>query len=211
MKNMKIPEATVSRLSVYSRFLTQIENNGVVRISSGEIAAATGGTPAQVRKDLAYFGEFGTRGVGYNVAELNKEICSILGIGKKWRVILVGAGNLGSALTQYGGFKSRGFAIEAVFDNDLSKVGLRLNDTPVMAINRMRDYVIENDIDIAIIAVPARYAQDIADLLVDGGIKGILNFAPISLSMPENVQVRNVDLAVNLEILSFNIVVNTKE
>lgn len=211
MKNMKIPEATVSRLSVYSRFLTQIETTGVMRISSGEIAAATGGTPAQVRKDLAYFGEFGTRGVGYSVAELNKEICNILGIGKKWRVILVGAGNLGSALTQYGGFKNRGFAIEAVFDNDLSKVGLRLNDTPVMAVNRIHEYVVENNIDIAIIAVPSRYAQDIADLLVNSGIKGILNFAPVSLSIPDNVQVRNVDLAVNLEILSFNIVVNNKD
>lgn len=206
MKNIKIPEATVSRLSVYSRFLTQVEADGVLRISSGEIATATGGTPAQVRKDLAYFGEFGTRGVGYNVAELNKEICNILGIGRKWRVILVGAGNLGSALTQYGGFKSRGFDIEAVFDNDLSKVGLRLNDTPVMAVNRMHEYVVENKIDIAIIAVPGRYAQDIVDLLVNSGIKGILNFAPVTLAIPDDVQVRNVDLAVNLEILSFNMV-----
>ncbi len=211
MKSTKIPEATISRLSVYSRFLTQIETTGVGRISSGEIAAATGGTPAQVRKDLAYFGEFGTRGVGYDVVELNKEICNILGIGKKWRVVLIGAGNLGSALTQYGGFKSRGFAIEAVFDNDLSKVGLRLNDTPVMAINRMHEYVRENNIDIAIIAVPGRYAQDIADLLVQSGIKGILNFAPVTLNIPEEVQVRNVDLAVNLEILSFNIVVNNEK
>lgn len=210
MKNIKIPEATVSRLSVYSRFLTQVEADGVLRISSGEIAAATGGTPAQVRKDLAYFGEFGTRGVGYNVAELNKEICNILGIGRKWRVVLVGAGNLGSALTQYGGFKSRGFDIEAVFDNDLSKVGLRLNDTPVMAVNRMHEYVVENKIDIAIIAVPGRYAQDIADLLVNSGIKGILNFAPVTLALPDDVQVRNVDLAVNLEILSFNMIVNDK-
>ena len=211
MKNMKIPEVAVSRLSVYSRFLTQIEKSGVSRISSGEIAAGTGGTPAQVRKDLAYFGEFGTRGVGYNVAELNKEICNILGIGKKWRVILIGAGNLGSALTQYAGFKSRGFEIEAVFDNDLNKVGLRLNGTPVMAINRIYDYVVENKIDIAIIAVPEKNAQDIADLLVTSGIKGILNFAPVSLNIPENVQVRNVDLAVNLEILSFNMVINEKE
>ena len=124
---------------------------------------------------------------------------------------MIVAGNLGSALTQYGGFKSRGFAIEAVFDNDLSKVGLRLNDTPVMAINRMHEYVRENNVDIAIIAVPGRYAQDIADLLVQSGIKGILNFAPVTLNIPEEVQVRNVDLAVNLEILSFNIVVNNEK
>ncbi len=108
MKELKIPEATVSRLSVYSRFLTEVEKQDIISISSGEIAEGVGGTPAQVRKDLAYFGEFGTRGVGYNVKQLNQEIMNILGLTKRWNVILIGAGNLGSALSQYRGFRERG-------------------------------------------------------------------------------------------------------
>lgn len=117
LKELKIPEATVSRLSVYSRFLTEVEKQDIISISSGEIAEGVGGTPAQVRKDLAYFGEFGTRGVGYNVKQLNQEIMNILGLTKRWNVILIGAGNLGSALSQYRGFRERGFRIIGVFDN----------------------------------------------------------------------------------------------
>lgn len=205
MKMLKIPEATVSRLSVYSRYLSNLTKEGIGRISSGEIAAATGGTPAQVRKDLAYFGEFGTRGVGYDVEALNAEICNILGLQKEWNVILIGAGNLGSALSQYKGFSERGFRIVAVFDNDINKVGLRLNGTPILAVNKMQEYIEKNEIDIAIIAVPACFAQETADLLVENKIKGILNFAPITLNVPKDIQIRNVDLAVNLEVLTFNI------
>ncbi len=205
MKELKIPEATVSRLSVYSRYLTEVEKQGIVSISSGEIAEGVGGTPAQVRKDLAYFGEFGTRGVGYNVKQLNQEIMNILGLTKRWNVILIGAGNLGSALSQYRGFRERGFQIIGVFDNDLNKVGLKLNGLPIYAINQMADFIEKNDVSIGIIAVPAEYAQDIADLLVDTNIKGILNFAPVVLTIPEDVEIRNVDLTVNLEVLTYNI------
>ena len=205
MKELKIPEATVSRLSVYSRYLTEVEKQGIVSISSGEIAEGVGGTPAQVRKDLAYFGEFGTRGVGYNVKQLNQEIMNILGLTKRWNVILIGAGNLGSALSQYRGFRERGFQIIGVFDNDLNKVGLKLNGLPIYAINQMADFIEKNDVSIGIIAVPAEYAQDIADLLVDTNIKGILNFAPVVLTIPEDVEIRNVDLTVNLEVLKYNI------
>ncbi len=206
MKEPKIPEATVSRLSVYSRYLTGVEEQGIVNISSGEIAEGVGGTPAQVRKDLAYFGEFGTRGVGYNVKQLNQEIMGILGLKKGWNMILIGAGNLGSALSQYRGFQARGFNIVAVFDNDMNKVGLKLNGLPIYAVNQMADFVDKNDISIGIITVPSEYAQDIADILVETkNIKGILNFAPVVLTIPEEIEVRNVDLSVNLEVLSYNI------
>ncbi len=205
MKELKIPEATVSRLSVYSRFLTEVEKQDIISISSGEIAEGVGGTPAQVRKDLAYFGEFGTRGVGYNVKQLNQEIMNILGLTKRWNVILIGAGNLGSALSQYRGFRERGFRIIGVFDNDLNKVGLKLNGLPIYAVNQMAEFIGKNDVTIGIIAVPAEYAQDIADILVETDIKGILNFAPVVLTIPEEVEVRNVDLTVNLEVLTYNI------
>ena len=205
MKNLKIPDATVSRLSVYSRFLEEVEKRGITSISSGEIAEGIGGTPAQVRKDLAYFGEFGTRGVGYNVHSLNEQMVKILGLGKTWKVILVGAGNLGSALSQYKGFRDRGFDIIAVFDNDLKKVGLMLNGIPIYPISQIADFINDNDVRIAIIAVPQAYAQDVADAMVDTKIQGILNFAPIVLTVPEEIETRNVDLAVNLEVLSFNI------
>ena len=206
MKELKIPEATVSRLSVYSRYLTGVEKHGIVNISSGEIAEGVGGTPAQVRKDLAYFGEFGTRGVGYNVKQLNHEIMGILGLKKRWNVILIGAGNLGSALSQYRGFQERGFNIIAVFDNDMNKVGLKLNGLPIYAVSQMAEFVDKNDVSIGIITVPAEYAQDIADILVETqNIKGILNFAPVVLTIPEEIEVRDVDLPVNLEELSYNI------
>ena len=206
MKELKITEATVSRLSVYSRYLTGVEEQGIVNISSGEIAEGVGGTPAQVRKDLAYFGEFGTRGVGYNVKQLNQEIMGILGLKKGWNMILIGAGNLGSALSQYRGFQTRGFNIVAVFDNDMNKVGLILNGLPIYAVNQMAEFIDNNDISIGIITVPSEYAQDIADILVETkNIKGILNFAPVVLTIPEEIEVRNVDLSVNLEVLSYNI------
>ena len=155
LKELKIPEATVSRLSVYSRYLTGVEEQGIVNISSGEIAEGVGGTPAQVRKDLAYFGEFGTRGVGYNVKQLNQEIMGILGLKKGWNMILIGAGNLGSALSQYRGFQTRGFNIVAVFDNDMNKVGLKLNGLPIYAVNQMAEFIDNNDISIGIITVPS--------------------------------------------------------
>ena len=206
LKELKIPEATVSRLSVYSRYLTGVEEQGIINISSGEIAEGVGGTPAQVRKDLAYFGEFGTRGVGYNVKQLTHEIMGILGLKKGWNMILIGAGNLGSALSQYRGFQARGFNIVAVFDNDMNKVGLKLNGLPIYAVNQMAEFVDKNDISIGIITVPSEYAQDIADILVETkSIKGILNFAPVVLTIPEEIEVRNVDLSVNLEVLSYNI------
>lgn len=204
MKTLKIPEATIIRLSVYSRYLTQLDLKGVTNISSGEIAEGVGGSPAQVRKDLAYFGEFGTRGVGYNVKDLNQHIIKILGLNKDWKIIIVGAGNLGSALTQYKGFKERGFEITGVFDNDLNKVGLTVNGVPINPINKLKEIVKKEKVEMGIIAVPAPFAQDVADTMVESGIRAILNFAPVVISVPVAVELRNVDLAVNLEILTFN-------
>ncbi len=210
MKSLKIPEATIMRLSVYSRYLYQLEKNGVTTVSSGGIAEGVSGSPAQVRKDLAYFGEFGTRGVGYNVRELNQQIIKILGLENKWNVVIVGAGNLGSALGQYKGFQERGFKILAVFDNDLNKIGLKIGGISIYPISQLNDFVQQNNVQIGIVAVPAAYAQEVVDILVKAGVRGVLNFAPRVVTVPDDVEVRNVDLAVNLELLTYNMVVNNR-
>jgi len=206
LKTLKIPEATVIRLSVYSRYLNQLENNGIITVSSGEIAEGVNGSPAQVRKDLAYFGEFGTRGVGYNVKDLNHHIRKILGLDNRWNVVIVGAGNLGSALTHYKGFQERGFNILAVFDNDINKVGLRIGGVPIYPVSHLSEYVKKEKVQIGIVAVPAQYAQEVVDALVEADIKAILNFAPRVINIPGHIDFRNVDLVVNLEILTFNMV-----
>lgn len=210
MKTLKIPEATIIRLSVYSRYLNQLEKNGVTTVSSGEIADGVNGSSAQVRKDLAYFGEFGTRGVGYNVRDLNQQIIKILGLTNKWNVVIVGAGNLGSALTQYKGFIERGFNILAVFDNDINRVGLRISGVPILPVNQLVEFIRKEQVQIGIVAVPANFAQEVVDSLVEAGVEGILNFAPRTISVPDTVVLRNVDLAVNLEILTYNLTMNKR-
>lgn len=210
MKTLKIPEATIIRLSVYSRYLHQLDRNGVTTVSSGEIADGVNGSSAQVRKDLAYFGEFGTRGVGYNVRDLNQQIIKILGLTHKWNVVIVGAGNLGSALTQYKGFVERGFNILAVFDNDINRVGLRVSGVPILPVSQLAEFVRKEQVQIGIVAVPANFAQEVVDSLVEAGVKGILNFAPRTISVPDTVELRNVDLAVNLEIVTYNLAMNKR-
>lgn len=205
MKAIKIPEATVTRLSIYSRFLKRLDKKGVATISSGEIAEGVGVSPAQVRKDLAYFGEFGTRGVGYNVKDLIHYTVKILGLTEPWNLIMVGAGNMGSALVTYKEFKDRGFNIVAVFENDLTKIGKRIADVEVLPMEKMGEVIKEHNVRIGIIAVPAKAAQEVADQYVELGLEGILNFAPVSLNVPPHIEVRNVDLSVKLEILTFNL------
>ena len=205
MKAFKIPEATIIRLSVYSRYLEQAEKRGVVTISSGEIAEGVGVSPAQVRKDLAYFGEFGTRGVGYNVKDLLYHTLKILGLNGEWNIILVGAGNLGSALLSYRGFRERGFNVLGIFDNDLTKIGRSLVNLKIQPPEEISQFVEDNNVKIAILAVPVSVAQETADLLIKSGVKAILNFAPKVLNVPREVEVRNIDLSVNLEILTFNL------
>jgi redox-sensing transcriptional repressor len=203
---IKVPEATVSRLSVYSRYLEQALEKGIVTVSSADIAKNVGVTPAQVRKDLAYFGEFGTRGVGYKVEELLKYIKKILGINTTWNVAIIGAGNLGTALCRYKGFQKRGFHIKGVFDKDANKIGqIMCNNIKVKHIENIPQEIKKNDITLAIIAVPASAAQEVVDILVKSGIKGIINFAPQTVNVPKGVFLRQVDLAAQLEVLTFNL------
>lgn len=205
MKTLRVPEATVTRLSIYSRFLERLDKNGVTTVSSGEIAEGVGVSPAQVRKDLAYFGEFGTRGVGYNVKDLLKYTLKILGLDRSWPLIIVGAGNLGFALCTYRGFNVRGFTVVGVFDNDETKIGKRIGDLEVLPLSKLPEVVREHGVKIGIIAVPSRSAQEVADLLVKNNLEAILNFAPVVLNVPDHIEVRNVDLSVKLEILTFNL------
>jgi len=205
LKILKISEATIVRLSVYSRYLDQIDKKGISIISSSEIAEGIGVSPAQVRKDLACFGEFGTRGVGYNAKDLHRQIMKILGLHHSWPVVIVGAGNLGTALSMYGGFRSRGFRVIAIFDNDPHKIGYKLSGIEIYPMSEMANIISKAGNVIGIIAVPAEYAQTTATLLVNAGVKAILNFAPRALTLPEEIIFRNVDLSVNLEILTFNL------
>lgn len=205
LKALKIPEATIVRLSVYSRFLEHADKKGIITISSGEIAEGVGVSPAQVRKDLAYFGEFGTRGVGYNVKDLLRHTLKILGLNGKWSVVVIGAGNLGSALVSYRGFRERGFNIVGVFDNDLTKIGKRIMDLEVMGTEKLEQVIKEHKVQIGVITVPASVAQDVVNQLVKAGVKAILNFAPTVINVPDGVEVRDMDLATRLEILTFQL------
>ena len=202
-KKFKIPDATIGRLSLYSRYLTEADEKGITTVSSQHIAKATGVTPAQVRKDLAYFGEFGTRGVGYNSRELYSYIMKILGLDKRWSVAIIGAGNLGRALSQYKGFYKRGFDITSIFDNDPKKIGKKLSNINIYSLDSLDEKVKDLKIDLGIIAVPAPAAQEVADKLVQAGVRGIINFAPINITVKENIIMRRVDLAAQLEYLTY--------
>ncbi|WP_425800497.1 redox-sensing transcriptional repressor Rex [Desulfitobacterium sp. Sab5] len=204
MKKLKIPEATIIRLSVYSRYFTELVRKGIITLSSNDIAKGVGVNPAQVRKDLAFFGDFGTKGVGYNLQDLQQNILKILSLDADWDVALVGLGNLGLALSSYKGFRERGFIIKNIFDNDLSKIGTLINDVEVLPVSRLIEVVKQNKVQIGIISVPSDFAQEIADMLVQGGIQAILNFAPVVINVPPEIKLRNVDLAGNMELLAYN-------
>ena len=197
----KIPEMTIRRLSVYTRCLLQLEEDGVKTVSSQELADRFNLNSAQVRKDLAYFGEFGVRGIGYYVSGLKAELQRILGLDREWPVALVGLGNLGSALFHYRGFARQGFRIAAIFDEDPTKAAPEA--APVFAGRDLAREVKARGIQIAIVAVPIEAAQSVADQLVAAGIKAILNFAPARIKVPRDVRLKNVDLSIELETLSF--------
>lgn len=201
----KISESTVRRLSLYVRFLQEAADRGAETISSGELAQRGGTTSAQVRKDLSFFGSFGKRGMGYSVPELLSAIREILGLTRTWRVALVGAGKIGSALFSYRDFQRRGFNIRAVFDSDPAKVGASWGDLRVRHDEELDRALREEGIEIVIIAVPAEAAQGVVDRAVRGGVRAILNFAPTRLRVPPGVALRNVDLAVELEGLAYTI------
>jgi redox-sensing transcriptional repressor len=194
---------TIRRLSLYTRCLVQLEEDGVKTISSQTLAERFNLNSAQVRKDLAYFGEFGVRGIGYYVSGLKAELQKILNLDREWQVALVGYGNLGSALFKYKGFAKQGFRISAIFDDDPDKIGRTIEGVPVVSTTDLAREVKMRGIQIAIVAVPAEAAQVVTDKLVAAGVKGILNFAPSRIKAVRDVRLKNVDLAIELETLSF--------
>lgn len=199
----KVSESTVGRLSVYLRLLEELHLDGISALSSEELAVRCGTSAAQVRKDLSFFGTFGKRGMGYGVPELIAALRSILGLERRWRVALVGAGKIGAALFAYQDFRRQGFFIESVFDSDSAKVGQRWNGLVVRHDAELDEALRKDAVDIAIIAVPADVAQGVVDRVIRAGVKAILNFAPVKLRVPSHVALKNVNMAVELEGLSF--------
>lgn len=199
----KISESTVRRLSLYLRSLETLEGEGSVTVSSEELARRGATTAAQVRKDLSLFGSFGKRGLGYTVSELAGSLREILGLDRIWRVALVGAGRIGSALFEYEGFLRRGFRIVTIVDADPEKVGTRWGDVVIRPDRELEEALRESEVDIAVLAVPGPAAQEVAERIVAAGVLGLLNFAPVHLRLPDEVVLKDVNLVVELEALSF--------
>jgi redox-sensing transcriptional repressor len=200
----RVPDATVARLATYLRVLSSLADRSVGTVSSEELAAAAGQNSAKLRKDLSYLGSYGIRGVGYDVTTLTEQISRVLGLTVHRSVALIGVGNLGQALAGYAGFATRGFRIAALLDADPARIGSQLRGLEVADIADLDRIVTENAITIGVLAVPAAAAQDVCDRLVAAGVTSILNFAPVVLSVPEHVHLRKVDLAAELQILSFH-------
>jgi len=199
----EVPNPAVRRLSLYLRQLESLQAEGVATVSSRKLAQSLNLSDAQVRKDLAYFGQFGRPGVGYEVIPLIQRLRSIFGTDRITHTLLVGAGNLGKAVAAYGGFKDKGFELVAVFDADEKKIGRKVAKLPVRPMNELDQTVAEHNVRLAILAVPASAAQDVTDRLLNAGVRGILNFAPAPLKTPPGVTVRGIDVAAELEQLSF--------
>jgi redox-sensing transcriptional repressor len=201
----RVPVPTLERLATYLRYLIDLEQDGSETISSAEVEEQTGVNAAQFRKDLSYFGEFGKPGVGYNVAELQGRIAHILKIDQEQRVLLIGAGNLGSALVGYPGLKEHKFNVVAVFDNNYAKIGRYLWDLEIQDVGKVKEVNAKQKARIAIVAVPRPAAQQVTDTLIEAGVLAILNFAPTVLKVPENVVVRNVSFLQELAVLSYHL------
>lgn len=199
----KISESTIHRLSIYYRALVALENEKFTTISSKELAKREKLTPAQVRKDLSFFGSFGTRGLGYPVTELKIKIAEILGLNRLWNVALIGVGNIGSALVSYKEFAKQGFNIKLIFDNDQRKIGSNHKGIIVSDIQEFRKLAVTEKIDMVIIAVPTSAAQSVIDEVVASGVKAIMNFVPVNLRIPDDVILRNQNMCIELEHLSF--------
>ena len=200
-----MPKAVVERLSLYLRELQQVFNSGKETISSRFLGQRLGLTDAQVRKDFTYFGQFGYPGVGYRCEELIGEIRKILGTDKVWPVVLIGCGNLGQALLGYRGFEKQGFEVVGAFDNSPGLIGEKIGSLVVRDVAGLSKFVSERQISLAILAVPASAAKGAVEAIIDSGVKGILNFAPVTLNLPKQVQVVGVDLAIELEQLAFGV------
>jgi redox-sensing transcriptional repressor len=199
----KVADSTVRRLSLYLRFLEEFEGQGIATVSSGALASRGGTTSAQVRKDLSFFGSFGKRGLGYPVPELADRLREILGLKRRYQVAMIGAGKIGSALVQYRGFRQRGFDIVAIFDSDPSKIGRQWNGLTVLDVATLETEFARHPFDMAVLVTPAEAAQPVTDRLVALGLKSILNFAPVQLVVPDDVLVKTVNLALELETLSY--------
>ncbi len=202
-RKQSIPAATVPRLSQYLRKLQEIQSRGTTTISSRQLANEVGTNPAQIRKDLSYFGEFGIRGVGYDVDRLITELKKCLGLNRAWNVIIIGSGKLGTALALYRGFQKQGFNLIGMFDADASVVGTDRGAGPVLPITGLEDFLVENDVHIAVITTPSAAAQDVIDRVVAAGVPSVLNFAPIRAASDGGVILRQVDLSTELMTLSF--------
>ena len=199
----KVADSTVRRLSLYLRYLEEFEDQGIATISSEALASRGGTTSAQVRKDLSFFGSFGKRGLGYAVPELSRRLREILGLGRRYRVAMIGAGKIGSALVQHRGFRQRGFDIVAIYDADPAKVGRQWNGLTVQHIDTLEAELARRTVDMAVLVTPPEAAQAVTDRLVRAGVRAILNFAPVQLVVPQDVEVKTVNLALELETLSY--------
>ena len=200
----EIPEATVARLPVYLRALTALADDGTVTCSSEELATAAGVNSAKLRKDLSYLGSYGTRGVGYDVAYLRYQIARQIGVTQDWPVVIVGIGNLGQALANYAGFRSRGFRVVALLDVDPARHAETIAGVDVQPFDDLEAIVARHGVAIGVIATPAEAAQGVADRMVAAGVTSILNFAPAVLAVPDGVDVRKVDLSIELQILAYH-------
>jgi redox-sensing transcriptional repressor len=199
----KISDSTISRLSKYYRTLGRLIAQKVKTVSSDEIAEIDSVTSAQVRKDLSFFGTFGKRGLGYNTVDLQNNIGTILGLYKKWNVALVGIGNIGRALVDYQEFKKQGFVIRLLLDDDENKIGTKIANLEIKPFSKAAEYLEEEKIQIAIVAVPASVAQGVVNSLTESGVRAILNFAPLSLKVPDGVMIKNENMSIELEALSY--------
>ena len=203
MKVEKIPDIIISRLPYYLRALQRMHEKGIQTTSSQELGENIGISAAQIRKDISQFGEFGKQGTGYNIANLIKELQAILKVDQMWDAIIVGAGDMGHALARYQGFADRGFNVVMIFDNDVNKVGQKIGSLTIEDVSNLSERVKAAGIRIAVLTIPARVAQDTTDLLVQAGIKGILSYAPISLSVPKDVKLQYSDPATHLQRMTY--------
>ncbi|MDH3494537.1 MAG: redox-sensing transcriptional repressor Rex [Acidobacteriota bacterium] len=203
MKTEKISELTTNRLSIYLRCLNELSAEGAKTISSGRLAKRFHLNSAQIRKDLACFGEFGVRGVGYYIADLKEQITKILGLDHKHRVAIIGAGRLGMALTDYYGFTQTNFEVAALFDADEEKIGSKVGKVKVFDLKNFERVIRKEDIDVAVIAVPAQFAQSVLETVAKSGIKAVMNFAPTPLRFADDIKVKTIDLTISLESLSY--------
>ena len=202
-KKKNVSMAVIKRMPKYYRYLGELVKNDVDRISSKELGEKIGFTASQIRQDLNNFGDFGQQGYGYNVKELHNQIGTILGVGKEYNAVLIGAGNIGQAIANYSRFTDIGLGITAIFDANPKLVGMRIRDVEIKDIDELKEYLEENHIDMGILCVPRINAQRVCDVLVNGGVKGIWNFAPIDLHVPETVKVENVHLSESLLTLVY--------